>query len=810
MHLSPHLPPPSTPRADGGPGPQQHQGPQLPLTLPQSEEARRGASFSLETSDLADTLDLSEGGIPLFHAVDEDLGVYRDTLPVVSESEEEEPASASGLYDDHSAEQPQDRSPMQPRTGHQRSSSAPAKPLKSALAKSPPRSPPNERESALPRKKKIRFEDDPSGSDLSLRRRATAPDDVYGNTVGIPFSYSSHWFADQSEWSVDDDGSGQSYGERGFLAYKGLSETRNVLDEEADDAAAELAEDAFAAELEAFGRAGAGSDVELDALSAEDVALRDVDEVSSRMSDGDLDQDRDDAGEDDFVDRTSATSEEHSDDDNLSGAREEAPQESGVLFLSEMERFEGEDNGPIALPTDQQEDDTGSESMHLPVIGETEVLATGPAARHKPQLSQVLRPRRLSDPYLHTRHESLVMGPRRRASSMTDFRQLKGPPRLHPLKASPAECAVTACSVRAAEQPRVNTVYQHPAARFKPDVREKKLVQTIQTVRSGSSTYQVLWEEPSRSSSESDVTVFEEPIAPVQELHNPSLVAHASRTPSPMRKVKSKLAAWSWAREQDLDDDGELRFNPLMAVDESDASSYTRRSFSSAVAEYPLAEYPPAPPNTGKTSGASSVRHSSLPHTPYDEVGEDDFLGDDEEGAFQDDEDVDTPVELRFRSSLSRSRSANASAPPDYLDAPGQSRSLPASPGARWLPRYLSNLEAEEERFRGHRDSVDLYHDPDREERQGSFNQLLMATRDSFMLAKLKYETKVPRNSGSGSAIQYSRFGGLSPIPASPQDSRGSVGGVGASKLSGEVGCASGEASPDKSAEGGDCSTEVE
>lgn len=533
---------------------------------------------------------------------------------------------------------------------------------------------------------------------------------------------------------------------------------------------------------------GSTSDLDRTEMNAEDDAQRmpdlDDSEVSSQSSsdgtghagetgsepstdeavdrEGDIAED--DADRNEADDKASVVVDDNSEDDRTFSTPLQAPNESFQMFLMDVEPLDNREARPINEPLDQQETDIVDEMQHLPVIEETEVLSNAPAARQAPLPLVTLNARRLSDPHLRGRKGSPVMGTRRRASSMTDFQRLHRL-NLYPLKASPAECAVTACTVRAAEQPKINTVYQHPAARYRQDSYDERATQTIQTVCSGSSTYQMLWEEPSRSSSDSDMTLFEEANAPgVQEseVEQPdnSLLAHVSRTPSPMRKARTKLAAWSWAKEQEQDDDSDARSTPLAAMDESVLSS----------PRFEIEE-PPAPPNTGKTSSASSVRHSG-PHSPYeeDDASEVELLNDIIVGGERDpdDNDTDSPVELRFRSTLSRVKSMPAST--DYLNVPGSSRSPPTSPSGARYARQLSNLAAEEEHFKGHRDSVDLYH---RREREEELNKQLMTTRDSFVLAKTKYDTKHPKFGGGGQAIQYSRFGGLSPImDASPPESR--------------------------------------
>jgi len=176
-----------------------------------------------------------------------------------------------------------------------------------------------------------------------------------------------------------------------------------------------------------------------------------------------------------------------------------------------------------------------------------------------------------------------------------------------------------------------------------------------------------------------------------------------------------------------------------------------------------------------------------MPHTSRDDDAAD-FVGIDDEGDDDDDDDdddhdqkghihanSDSPVELHFQQ-LSRVRSATMPAPTDYLAVPnyGQSRSTPTSPsGGRLhspLPRPLSNLAAEDEHFKGHRDSFDLYNS--RREKEERLNQQLMATRDSFLLTRSKYDSRFARTAG-GPVTQWSRFGGLSPImDASPPDAK--------------------------------------
>jgi hypothetical protein len=360
---------------------------------------------------------------------------------------------------------------------------------------------------------------------------------------------------------------------------------------------------------------------------------------------------------------------------------------------------------------------------------------------------------------------------------MSSYCRQKGRVKFGPLvtaKAAPASCAITTVSVRAAESPKLVTVYEHPAARYKYDEYDKKPSTTAQTVSSGSSTYKMVWEEPT-STSDDDVTLFEEPAVAEEVDPDDSILAHVSRTSSPMGKVKTKLTAWSWAKEQGQNDGAESKFLPLIDIDDKNA----RRSHSSA------GEDPPGPPNTAQSStrgsGPSSARHSG-PQTPfYDENAEDEDNAEEEATTVADneeqekDDDFEDPVEIKLKRTMSRGRSATMPTIPttgtDYITIPLFRDRMAES-------RRLSNLPGEEEHFKGHRDSVDIYRRHFREEEE-EMNKQLMTTRDSFLMTKSKFDTKHPKAMvellpiRSYPSAQWNRCGGLSPIPdSSPPNSK--------------------------------------
>ncbi|TKA74993.1 hypothetical protein B0A55_02639 [Friedmanniomyces simplex] len=499
---------------------------------------------------------------------------------------------------------------------------------------------------------------------------------------------------------------------------------------------------------------------------------------SSECSSKDASQDGDNAE----TSRDAETAEEvdpahHSCTDSSEGSSKDDGQDEGPYLTPEDHTFEEidqpvkasvhtPDDGPISMSADDQNLAEDAElNLIMPTIESS--YAESPAQQevlHRQNAPAALR--RLSDSYAIARQDPSPDPVRRRASSMSDFQHLTGRLKLRPFaaKAAPADPAITASSVRVAESPRLNTVYEHPGTQYNSrPVVGKGPTKTAQTVSSGSSTYQMVWEEPPASKgSDSDTTLIEATEVP-EETDGDSLAVHVDRSPSPMGKVKTKLAAWSWAREQQ--DDGEDSEGgsrgaiPLMCVD-TDA----RRERSE--------DLPYAPPNTEKHSASSSARHSG-PQTPREPevlAEEDEVQQADDEAEVEADEEEDQPMELRFKSAFHRIRSLSMPASTDYLTLPRRMHGSksPSSPdGIRApsnLPRAISNLAAEEARFTSHRDSLDLNHH--RIEREERMNQLLMTTRDSFVLAKTKYESKYPK-----AGIQYTRFGGLSPIPdASPPD----------------------------------------
>ncbi|RMX76279.1 hypothetical protein D0869_10858 [Hortaea werneckii] len=777
-------------------------------------------------------------------------------------------------------------------TGHQRSSSVPVKPLKSAFAapKSPPlacSSPSSETGGSTSgttspnaaMKKRARFEDEDGerleggvgvargSGELSLMlgrglggpgRSLYLEEDqeeeeagfaestlIEGNDDGKDFDLPA---SSQDEVEDDDEvGLGVGAGNPEIVRQISSDESvRDVLKAEVDDAADEFHEDATKREDASMS--------EQDNASGED-AVMDEDERSLDLRDDIVNPLQDPAYDQEGSDQ---------EDEGASGfalaGHGQATDDSRTRF------FDNQDQ----LSTDVGLDHQSTQSRHLASIDE----GTPTQRARVPFFSRPLKPaniRRLSDSQAERDVRDAGIVPRR-ASSMGYFNSLQRRSILRPLaaKAAPAGVALTATSVHPAEQHKINPIYQHPNARWRHDVYDsRKPTRTEQTVYSGSTKYQILWEEPPQSDTDSDTTLIMESSGTPQviETDSDSILAHISRSPSPMGRLKTKLAAWSWAKEQkelgmedEEDEDvagqgggGRAKaISQLMPAAGATCLLSTRRRspIEDAIGSD---EGPPCPPNTVK-SGASSAQRSA-PQTPFlecrDEGGQcgirveapDAFDPDtghtvESQGEFFDVDDVGERSEEEaglviglgsssssswsnaaaadmhrvLKPALSRVRSATLPPSPattttlDYLSFPATASSS-RLPGPSLLSssilqqqqqqhyhhnlanpsfsRHFSNLTQEEEdRFRTHRDSVDIHHR--RLNNEEKMNTHLQATPDSFLITKSKYDARPrshnpylplqqhqhPSLPSSPTHIQYSRFGGLSPIlDASPPSS---------------------------------------
>ncbi|KAI7083291.1 hypothetical protein KC356_g7705 [Hortaea werneckii] len=764
-------------------------------------------------------------------------------------------------------------------SGHQRSSSAPVKPLKSAFAapKSPPlacSSPSSETGASgsgatspsSGTKKRARFEDDngfegggrvaKGSAELSL---------MIGRTLdaAAPAALSLEESEEEAE-------------EAGFA--------ENVLDERDDVREDLVLSSSPQVEVEDDDDAGDPdvvhpSEASLDE-SVRDVLQADVDDAANEFQEDAAEREDASMGEQDNASGEDAVRDDEDQDSDLERDLMVSLRESASDRESSYQEDEGNARFPLADHGQTRDDETGSIYNRYPLNAEIgrhhqssdirplasnhEVKATNRA--QPPLFAHLLKPvniRRLSDSQAERDARDAHNVPRR-ASSMGDFNRLQGRSILRPLpaKAAPAGPALTATSVHPAEQPKINPIYQHPNARWRHDVYDsRRPTRTEQTVYSGGTKYHILWEEPPQSDTDSDTTLIVEESLETPQVVEPdsdSILAHISRSPSPMGKVRTKLAAWSWAKEleklgmEDAEDEDEAgqaggrgkATSHLMPEAGATCLLSTRRR--SPIEDATGSEGPPAPPNTVK-SGASSAQRSA-PQTPFlecrDEGGQcgirveepDGFDPDtghsvESQGEFLDadavgqegEEDAGLDIGLGslsdaadmhrlIKPALSRVRSATLPPAPattttttlDYLSFPAtvSSSRLPgpsllsssilqqqqqqqqhhnlANPS---FSRHFSNLTPEEEdRFKPHRDSVDIHH---RRLNEDKMTTHLQATRDSFLITKSKYDARLLRpqtpflqlqhphqHPTSPTHIQYSRFGGLSPIlDASPPSS---------------------------------------
>ncbi|KAI6877720.1 hypothetical protein KC360_g3254 [Hortaea werneckii] len=691
-------------------------------------------------------------------------------------------------------------------SGHQRSSSAPVKPLKSAFAapKSPPfacSSPSSETggsgsgatSPSAGTKKRARFEDD--GGVGSGDGESSV---MLGRGLGAAAARALSLRESEEE-------------EAGFAG--------NVLDEGDDDRTDLVLPSSPQVEVEDDDDAGDPDVIHPSEVSSDesvrDGLQADVDEDANERDDASMGEQDNASGED-------AVRDDEDQDSDLERDLMVSLRESASDRESSYQEDEGNARFPLADHGQTRDTETGSIYNRHPLNAELgryhqssdiRVLASidkGKATNRArlPFFAHPLKPvniRRLSDSQAERDARDAHNVPRR-ASSMGDFNRLQSRSILRPLpaKAAPAGPALTATSVHPAEQPKINPIYQHPNARWRHDVYDsRRPTRTEQTVYSGGTMYHILWEEPPQSDTDSDTTlVVEESLETPQvvEADSDSILAHISRSPSPMGKVRTKLAAWSWAKEQE-------KLGMEDAEDEDEAGQAGGRAKATS-------HLMPAAGATLK-SGASSAQRSA-PQTPFlecrDEGGQcgirvkepDGFDPDtghsvESQGEFLDadavgqegEEDAGLDIGLGslsdaadmhrlIKPALSRVRSATLPPAPatattptlDYLSFPAtvsssrlpgpsllsssilqqqqqqQHRSL-ANPS---FSRHFSNLTPEEEdRFKTHRDSVDIHH---RRLNEDKMTTHLQATRDSFLITK------------------SNRFGGLSPIlDASPPSS---------------------------------------
>ncbi|KAI5360854.1 hypothetical protein Slin14017_G090290 [Septoria linicola] len=141
-----------------------------------------------------------------------------------------------------------------------------------------------------------------------------------------------------------------------------------------------------------------------------------------------------------------------------------------------------------------------------------------------------------------------------RQSSLTEEQRMRGRarrPSYLSTKSSPARPAMTAISVRTAESPRVNTVYDHSKAGHFSLSPADESIKTAHTVQSDLGTYQMVWEDAQSSGSgDSSGTMLEQ-----RNIHT----AHASKqeydapyvvTQMPIiDRVKCKLTAWTYEKQ---------------------------------------------------------------------------------------------------------------------------------------------------------------------------------------------------------------------------------------------------------------------
>ena len=216
--------------------------------------------------------------------------------------------------------------------------------------------------------------------------------------------------------------------------------------------------------------------------------------------------------------------------------------------------------------------------------------------------------------------------------------------------------------------------------------------------------------------------------------------------PSPMEKVKTKLAVWSWAKEQGMDAcEGRSTWIPLLDPDTPSTLHGTAkhspvhddRPFNPPNSQHTSVHRSPRPaltPEIGLSTGLSTPPSPMIrPRSPC-HISEEDV---DEE---------DEPLQPKTKSSPNRTPFKPHASTSDYLSIPiVTSRSTPTSPSEPQisLPRQLSNLGADETHFKAHRNSVDLLQL--RQQNESKLNHNLMNSQDSMILARSKFNESYPK-----------------------------------------------------------------
>lgn len=610
-----------------------------------------------------------------------------------------------------------------------------ARPLKSALARSPPsNSPPSTSELDTPRQRKsARFADESLDLDASVRRAGTDPWSMPTSPVTI---------LDFQRLSAPPKATPRQHVERQdelFAVSPWISnEEENVFDRNVGLAEA-LAQQQRVDEQLALDEAATES--------AEDASSEDNTEEGSETDTLNLCPQRDQHDHSVEIE-TIAMQPLITDEDALTGET--------VSLLSpesKADRCTAEEQIGNDL-TEHKIQEWSGEVIEMPAIDEDQASEGSDNIE-----SQMVQHDQRCSSYSHpgTGSEIAHIG-LRRTSSMTQAARVKGKlkvPAFIALKASPASPAFTVCTIHVAEPPRLNTVFENQASQYRtPERRDSK--QSAHTVQSDHGTYQMLWEEPDPSNAARAVTLLLNPGGSMYVSDDQATLRTSVPYGSiPLDKVRTKLAAWNWEKEV-ADDSGDDNSQWLPLLPLTDSEERRRRWLAD---HSPGTENPPAPPNTGR----SSARHSDQ-HTPAPE-GEDDSS--------------DSPIEINVRGRSSKSAHATPIPIPsstDYLTVPRRRSSLPPSPS---MTRELWSL-GEDARFRSHRDSVEVTAGHlRRRELEGKINQELMTGhKDSFILTKSKFKSKYtaehPANAMMGPS--WNRLGGLSPIQdMSPPGSVGST-----------------------------------
>lgn len=260
-----------------------------------------------------------------------------------------------------------------------------------------------------------------------------------------------------------------------------------------------------------------------------------------------------------------------------------------------------------------------------------------------------------------------------------------------------------------------------------PTISQKSTMLNSKPTHLASGPFKMMWDE--------SVEVSDQSSGPSSE--SSSVVGDKS-----LDKVRNKLVAWSWAREQ----------NNAQDHDDFTKPHWKNKQIKGGLSQKNPDERldnPPAPPNTRKASEATSGGHSTSHFSSLNVSG------------------TSSPFHNPISLAVTPEEVSHDVSPSDLKPGHTSAGPLPPPSGSN-LSRQLKDAFS-----KAHRDSLDLAHERLESDKHGKPNQSLMTTRDSMIISKQRLERYPKSQITVDPRSGVTKMGGLSPIlDASPPDVR--------------------------------------